>query len=398
MRQRGILMRLRASSNDVGAATATLMMAIALALAGAALLFSRIGQAGDMRTTAQTGADAAALGSLEPLRDLAVGFALSGTLPDAVGAWIVPQTQDGDGGMKTQASFYARKNGTELRGGVHLSGSFGRTSHIRVQSRVCQLKQDFELTAQERGDLKNGRNLCTDKNGKRGIGRFSTAEAVARLYMPACHYVNPLPGPGVGASGDAHPTSLVCSDGRHQARVWPAGDPSTVRSLFHMRLVDQDDPAAYSPFPIYQNTQYNGPLPPLPGNASEYVRRIIAYAEAQLGKPYVWGGTGPNGYDCSGLVMMAYATAGVRIPRTTFEQWPFGLRVPPGSEQAGDLVFFAGSDGTMQNPGHVGMVLDPVRHLMIEAACTACGPIRISGYQRSGLVGFTRPLARYGLR
>lgn len=392
------LQRLRGRGpGDIGATTATLMLVMALGLGAIALAFSRIAQAGDMRTSAQTGADAAALGSLEPLRDLAVGFALGGTQPDVVGAWMVPQTQDGDGGMKTQASVYAHKNGTGLDGGVHLSGGLGLTSHVKVLSLDCQLKKDYELTDQERADLKNGRNLCTDRSGQKGIGRFAHAEAIARLYVPDCHYVNPLPGPGVGNSGDAHPTSLECSDGGRSVQVWPGGSPSAVRSLFHLRLVDQDDSTAYSPFPVYQNTNYNGPLPPLPGNASDYVRRIIAYAEAQLGKPYIWGGTGPTGYDCSGLMMMAYASAGVQIPRTTFEQWPFGVRVPPGSEQPGDLVFFAGSDGTMQNPGHVGMVLDPAQHLMIEAACTACGPIRISGYQRSDLVGFTRPLARYGL-
>ena len=88
----------------------------------------------------------------------------------------------------------------------------------------------------------------------------------------------------------------------------------------------------------------------------------------------------------------------MQIPRTTFYQWPFGVQVPRGSEKAGDLVFFAGSDGTMTQPGHVGLVIDPAQHLMVEAACTACGPIRISNYDRSDLVGFTRPLARYGLK
>ena len=46
-------------------------------------------------------------------------------------------------------------------------------------------------------------------------------------------------------------------------------------------------------------------------------RQAIAYAEAQLGKPYEWGATGPDAFDCSGLVMEAYASAGVTIPRTS---------------------------------------------------------------------------------
>jgi hypothetical protein len=57
------------------------------------------------------------------------------------------------------------------------------------------------------------------------------------------------------------------------------------------------------------------------------VAAAILYAAAQLGKPYVWGGTGPVGYDCSGLVMMAYRAAGVSLPRTTFQQVYAGTAV-----------------------------------------------------------------------
>ena len=49
--------------------------------------------------------------------------------------------------------------------------------------------------------------------------------------------------------------------------------------------------------------------------------QAIAYAEQQLGKPYLWGGAGPDAYDCSGLVMQAYASAGISIARTSEDQW-----------------------------------------------------------------------------
>jgi cell wall-associated NlpC family hydrolase len=81
---------------------------------------------------------------------------------------------------------------------------------------------------------------------------------------------------------------------------------------------------------------------------NQAVSTAIAYAEAQIGKPYVWGGTGPDGFDCSGLVMMAYNSAGVSIPRTSEEQWAWGPKIQPGQEEPGDLVFFAGL-------GHVGI-------------------------------------------
>jgi cell wall-associated NlpC family hydrolase len=122
---------------------------------------------------------------------------------------------------------------------------------------------------------------------------------------------------------------------------------------------------------------------------------VILYAAEQLGKPYQWGGTGPDAFDCSGLAMMAYRAAGVVIPRTSQQQWAAGPRVPPGWEQPGDLVFFAGSDGTPEAPGHVGIVIGSGE--MIEAYATGY-PIQIATYGQPSsppgdqdVVGFTRP-------
>jgi cell wall-associated NlpC family hydrolase len=96
----------------------------------------------------------------------------------------------------------------------------------------------------------------------------------------------------------------------------------------------------------------------LPPGVPPQVATAIRYAVAQLGKPYVWGGTGPAGYDCSGLVMKAYAAAGISLPRTTFQQVYAGSPVYALSQlRPGDLIFAPGSDGTPDHPGHVGMYL-----------------------------------------
>lgn len=96
----------------------------------------------------------------------------------------------------------------------------------------------------------------------------------------------------------------------------------------------------------------------LPAGTPVQVVTAIKYALAQLGKPYLWGGTGPNGYDCSGLVMEAYLAAGIALPRTTYQQVNVGTPVYAASQlQPGDLIFTAGSDGTAANPGHVGIYL-----------------------------------------
>jgi peptidoglycan DL-endopeptidase CwlO len=123
------------------------------------------------------------------------------------------------------------------------------------------------------------------------------------------------------------------------------------------------------------------------------VRTAIAFAEQQLGKPYQWGATGPDAFDCSGLVMMAYRAAGIDIPRTSAEQWAFGPRVSSSQPRPGDLVFFAGADGTQAAPGHVGLVIG--KGLMIEAFATGF-PVRIAPYGDRNPVGFTRPWAIAG--
>lgn len=124
---------------------------------------------------------------------------------------------------------------------------------------------------------------------------------------------------------------------------------------------------------------------------------VIAFAQAREGCPYVWGGTGPcaDGYDCSGLTMNAYAAAGISIPRTSQDQWAAGLQV--ASPAPGDLVFFAGSDGTRVAPGHVGIVTGP--NTMIDAYASGWNvqqqsfglPTSWEGLQT--VVGYTDPAA-----
>jgi cell wall-associated NlpC family hydrolase len=125
------------------------------------------------------------------------------------------------------------------------------------------------------------------------------------------------------------------------------------------------------------------------------VADAVSYAEAQLGKPYLFGGTGPAAFDCSGLVMMAYRAANVVIPRTSEEQWALLPHVAAAKVLPGDLVFFAGADGTPKSPGHVGLVIG--KNTMIEAYATGT-PIRVSAFgtpqSAAGLavvVGYAQP-------
>jgi cell wall-associated NlpC family hydrolase len=84
------------------------------------------------------------------------------------------------------------------------------------------------------------------------------------------------------------------------------------------------------------------------GPASGPPRKALEYAYAQLGKPYIWGGTGPKGYDCSGLTMMAWRAAGVSLPRVVPDQYAATRHVAKADLQPGDLVYF-------DDLGHEGM-------------------------------------------
>jgi cell wall-associated NlpC family hydrolase len=129
----------------------------------------------------------------------------------------------------------------------------------------------------------------------------------------------------------------------------------------------------------------------LPPGTPAAVQSAVSYAVAQLGKPYLWGATGPDAFDCSGLVMMAYRAGGVSIPRTTFQQVLVGAQVYGlGTLAPGDLLFSAGSDGTAADPGHVGMYIGS--GLVIEAPQTG-EPVMITplaGYWEQNTVAARR--------
>ena len=90
---------------------------------------------------------------------------------------------------------------------------------------------------------------------------------------------------------------------------------------------------------------------PSRGSAVISDNAIIAYASNFLGTPYLWGGTTPSGFDCSGFTQYVYAHFGISVGRTTFDQINDGVQVSKDNLQAGDLVFF----GTFGNPHHMGI-------------------------------------------
>jgi cell wall-associated NlpC family hydrolase len=166
--------------------------------------------------------------------------------------------------------------------------------------------------------------------------------------------------------------AMLCADGA--ASGTQAGIRQAVFSYNHSQ--------AYVTAVLSWAARYTVPAP------AAAVATAIAFALRQLGKPYQWGATGPGAYDCSGLVYAAYAAAGIRIARTTYQWRQDGPQVSLQQIELGDLLFSAGSDGTPANPGHVVMYLGGGQ--VIQAPQTGEN-VQIDPLALAGVVVATRP-------
>ena len=136
-------------------------------------------------------------------------------------------------------------------------------------------------------------------------------------------------------------------------------------------------------------TSGGGSPPPAVNNVptNSQAGTAVAFVYAQLGCPYVYGGTGPcnSGYDCSGLVGAAWAAAGVSIPRDTYEQWAALPHIAMSSLQPGDLLYYNGIGHVAMYVGN-GYIIDaPSPGMSVEKI-----PMNTSWYA-STLDGAARP-------
>lgn len=116
----------------------------------------------------------------------------------------------------------------------------------------------------------------------------------------------------------------------------------------------------------------------LPATTSPAGRTAVAFALEQLGKPYLWGGNGPNSFDCSGLTQQAWRRAGVSIGRVVTQQLLDGSATTPTGLAPGDLVMIPGSEGTLASPGHVGMYIG---HGLVVNAPRTGDVVRVVSYK-----------------
>jgi cell wall-associated NlpC family hydrolase len=198
-----------------------------------------------------------------------------------------------------------------------------------------------------------------------GIGRAETdfgtdtqtssAGAVGPMqFLPATFaaYDTPVPPGGATPPSPLDPTDAVyaaardlCANGAKDG----ADIPGAIYAYNHSK--------AYVAEVLSYAAAYAAPAPasaaptPAAGEA-------VSYALAQIGTPYRWGGETPGvGFDCSGLTQVAWAAAGIAIPRTSEAQWSGLPHVPLDQLQPGDLVFFNPGEFIAGLPGHVGIYI-----------------------------------------
>lgn len=107
---------------------------------------------------------------------------------------------------------------------------------------------------------------------------------------------------------------------------------------------------------------------------------VVGYAQSKLGDPYVWGASGPEAFDCSGLVKAAYAAAGVTVPHLASSIGKLGTPVPLSAAPLGSVVYFDEPGST----DHVGILVDKVNGGHMIDAPTAGKPVAVHG-----IAGFT---------
>lgn len=209
--------------------------------------------------------------------------------------------------------------------------------------------------------------------GAGGLMQFeqSTFEAVAARHR--------LP-----AGGATPPSRYDPSDAINAASYYLC-DSGAARDL-HAAIFAYNHSDAYVNQVLTQAARYRDDTPSGSGDcrtiqaASAVAVQAISFACAQLGQPYVWGGNGPSsgGWDCSGLVQAAYASAGIRLPRITYDQVHIGPRIPEDQLAPGDLIFYANhTDGVH----HVALYLGAGK---IVHAPDVGKPVQVSNYRYRG--------------
>jgi cell wall-associated NlpC family hydrolase len=176
-------------------------------------------------------------------------------------------------------------------------------------------------------------------------------------------------------SAKSQADALARERARNLAAARAAAEAARQRRALGSGGVDQENPTAVTGGPRPEATAAQG-------------QEAVAFAKQQLGKPYEWGGAGPDSYDCSGLTMMSWNAAGISIDHWSVAQYGEGTHVSQVDLRPGDLVFFAYDTSDASTIHHVGIYVGG--GMMIDAPHTGA-VVRYDPAFRSDYIGATRP-------
>ncbi len=221
-------------------------------------------------------------------------------------------------------------------------------NHLEAVERARQAQLAAEARARLAAELAAQRKAASEAAAARRaeLANAARAKAKAAANAAAASHTNSAEAAGPsGSTGPAAPSTPSGATGPNastapppEASVLTPATAPTIAPTPAATTPDATIPAITTPAFI--------PSGPLPAGHPEAAQLALAY----LGVPYLWGGSTPDGFDCSGLVSYVYAQLGVALPHFAAAQWGFGATVPVEDLQPGDLVFFDKLD-------HVGIYL-----------------------------------------
>lgn len=258
-----------------------------------------------------------------------------------------------------------------------------RTQFNTMRSYVAQVA----ATAYEDGNMTSMAALITSANPQTVLSRASMLVQLSsarsqemRQFIAAARQLS-------GAQQSAKRTQAAISalTGQQKAKAASIGRTLNQRKSLLATLTAQQAQTVLSTTSPGTGT---GATPPPTNNVPTNTNagQAVAFAYAQIGCPYVYGATGPchSGFDCSGLVQAAWASAGVSIPRDTYSQWAGLPHVPLSQLQPGDLIYFAGVS-------HVGMYVGGGYIIDAPVPGQNVEKVALSGWYQANEVGAARP-------
>jgi cell wall-associated NlpC family hydrolase len=208
-------------------------------------------------------------------------------------------------------------------------------------------------------------------------------------------YADPVPPAGEVPSNPFNPVDAAYAAARYLCSLGVVANPTSALVAYNCGNpgpVCQAASAAYAEQVLATAASYTAATTGVPNGVPA---AALAYAESQIGTPYVWGGSSPAaGFDCSGLVVWAYGLAGVVIPRVANDQWQKGVAVALDQLVPGDLVFF----GTGGYADHVGIYIGnsamvDAPHTGADVRIDAFSAVLGAGWGSEVLLGASDPVA-----